>query len=90
MATNGTMMHHARRYRDLIRAFNDDALYDQFVREHIAGDHLTQVDKKEKINESWSHRSIALRESITMTARLVINCHDLTTRSIRCRKHSRR
>jgi hypothetical protein len=34
-------VHHAWRYRDyLIRAFNDDVPYDQFVREHIAGDLL--------------------------------------------------
>jgi hypothetical protein len=34
-------VHHAWRYRDyLIRAFNDDLPYDQFVREHIAGDLL--------------------------------------------------
>jgi cytochrome c553 len=34
---------HAWRYRDyVIRAFNNDVPYDQFVREHIAGDLLTQ------------------------------------------------
>src|SRR5262245_29596005 len=34
-------VHHAWRYRDyLIRAFNQDVPYDQFVREHIAGDLL--------------------------------------------------
>lgn len=34
-------VHHAWRYRDyLIRAFNADVPYDQFVREHIAGDLL--------------------------------------------------
>ncbi len=34
-------VHHAWRYRDyLIRAFNDDVPYDQFVREHLAGDLL--------------------------------------------------
>lgn len=36
-------VHHAWRYRDyLIRAFNEDVPYDQFVREHIAGDLLPQ------------------------------------------------
>jgi hypothetical protein len=36
-------VHHAWRYRDyLIRAFNQDVPYDQFVREHIAGDVLAQ------------------------------------------------
>jgi hypothetical protein len=36
-------VHHAWRYRDyLIRAFNADVPYDQFVREHIAGDLLPQ------------------------------------------------
>ena len=36
-------VHHAWRYRDyLIRAFNQDVPYDQFVREHIAGDLLPQ------------------------------------------------
>src|SRR5437016_7695506 len=34
-------VHHAWRYRDyLIRAFNDDVPYDQFAREHLAGDLL--------------------------------------------------
>jgi len=34
-------LHHAWRYRDyLVRAFNDDLPYDQFVREHVAGDLL--------------------------------------------------
>ncbi len=34
-------VHHAWRYRDyLIRAFNADLPYDQFIREHIAGDLL--------------------------------------------------
>lgn len=34
-------VHHAWRYRDyLIRAFNSDVPYDQFIREHIAGDLL--------------------------------------------------
>ncbi len=36
-------VHHAWRYRDyLIRAFNADVPFDQFVREHIAGDLLPQ------------------------------------------------
>ncbi len=36
-------VHHAWRYRDyLIRAFNADIPFDQFIREHIAGDLLPQ------------------------------------------------
>jgi len=35
-------LHHASRYRDyVVRAFNADVPYDRFVREHIAGDLLT-------------------------------------------------
>lgn len=48
-------VHHAWRYRDyLIRAFNADVPYDQFVREHIAGDLLPapRRDEAEQINES--------------------------------------
>lgn len=48
-------VHHAWRYRDyLIRAFNADVPYDQFIREHIAGDLLPRprVNPKERINES--------------------------------------
>ncbi len=48
-------VHHAWRYRDyLIRAFNADVPYDQFVREHIAGDLLPQprLNDAEQINES--------------------------------------
>jgi hypothetical protein len=47
-------VHHAWRYRDyLIRAFNDDVPYDQFVREHIAGDLLKpRWNEREKFNES--------------------------------------
>ena len=48
-------VHHAWRYRDyLIRAFNDDLPYDQFVREHIAGDLLPQPrwNERERFNES--------------------------------------
>jgi hypothetical protein len=48
-------VHHAWRYRDyLIRAFNADVPYDQFVREHIAGDLLPQprMNAAEQINES--------------------------------------
>lgn len=48
-------VHHAWRYRDyLIRAFNADVPYDQFVREHIAGDLLPQprINKQEQFNES--------------------------------------
>jgi hypothetical protein len=45
----------AWRYRDyLIRAFNDDVPYDQFVREHLAGDLLDQprTDPKTGANQS--------------------------------------
>ena len=45
----------AWRYRDyLIRAFNGDVPYDQFVREHIAGDLLTnpRLNRAEGLNES--------------------------------------
>ncbi|MDB5385015.1 MAG: hypothetical protein JWM11_661, partial [Planctomycetaceae bacterium] len=48
-------VHHAWRYRDyLIRAFNADVPYDQFVREHIAGDLLPQPrwNTQERFNES--------------------------------------
>ena len=48
-------VHHAWRYRDyLIRAFNDDVPYDQFVREHIAGDLLPEPrwNRGERFNES--------------------------------------
>ena len=48
-------VHHAWRYRDyLIRAFNGDVPYDQFVREHIAGDLLRQPrwNEQEMFNES--------------------------------------
>ncbi|MES2791092.1 MAG: PSD1 and planctomycete cytochrome C domain-containing protein [Planctomycetota bacterium] len=48
-------VHHAWRYRDyLIRAFNADVPYDQFVREHIAGDLLPQprINVRDHFNES--------------------------------------
>ena len=48
-------VHHAWRYRDyLIRAFNDDVPYDQFIREHIAGDLLTHPrwNEADQFNES--------------------------------------
>jgi hypothetical protein len=48
-------VHHAWRYRDyLIRAFNDDVPFDQFVREHIAGDLLPEPRRNasEHFNES--------------------------------------
>ncbi|WP_010582221.1 PSD1 and planctomycete cytochrome C domain-containing protein [Schlesneria paludicola] len=48
-------VHHAWRYRDyLIRAFNQDVPYDQFVREHIAGDLLPhpRMNAAEQFNES--------------------------------------
>ncbi len=48
-------VHHAWRYRDyLIRAFNSDVPYDQFVKEHIAGDLLPQPRQnvQEHFNES--------------------------------------
>lgn len=44
---------YATRYRDyVIRAFNDDVPYDQFVREHIAGDLLP--DPRKNINQGWN------------------------------------
>ncbi|QNN23115.1 DUF1549 domain-containing protein [Planctomycetales bacterium ZRK34] len=46
---------HAWRYRDyLIRAFNADVPYDQFVLEHIAGDRLTKPRRhpEQQFNES--------------------------------------
>ena len=49
-------VHHAWRYRDyLIRAFNADVPYDQFVREHLAGDLIparSASDGIGKFNES--------------------------------------
>ena len=48
-------IHNAWKYRDyLIRAFNADVPYDQFVREHIAGDLLAKprLHPTEKFNES--------------------------------------
>lgn len=48
-------VHHAWRYRDyLIRAFNEDVPYDQFVREHLAGDLLEKPrwNREEQFNES--------------------------------------
>jgi hypothetical protein len=48
-------VHHAWRYRDyLIRALNQDVPYDQFVREHIAGDLLPQPrwNQQQQFNES--------------------------------------
>src|SRR6056300_483608 len=46
---------HAHEYRDyLIRAFNEDVPYDDFIREHLAGDLLKNPRRhpKEKYNES--------------------------------------
>lgn len=61
-------IHHAWRYRDyLIRAFNADLPYDQFVIEHIAGDLLPnpRVNPQEQYNESilgtgfwWLHEAL--------------------------------
>ncbi|MEO2045067.1 MAG: PSD1 and planctomycete cytochrome C domain-containing protein [Pirellulales bacterium] len=48
-------VHHAWRYRDyLIRALNDDVPYDQLIREHIAGDLITEPrwNPTDNINES--------------------------------------
>jgi hypothetical protein len=48
-------VHHAWRYRDyLIRAFNDDLPFDQFVREHVAGDLLPRPrwNRAGRFNES--------------------------------------
>ena len=40
-------IHHAHQYRDyVIRAFNEDVPYDQFVREHLAGDLLSHPRKR--------------------------------------------
>ena len=55
--THGTehdaFLPHAWRYRDwLIRAFNDDLPYDQFAREHIAGDLLEKPRWKDGLNQS--------------------------------------
>jgi hypothetical protein len=49
-------VHHAYRYRNyLIRAFNVDLAYDDFIREHIAGDLLPRPrwNEAERINESF-------------------------------------
>ncbi len=48
-------LHHAYRYRDyVVRAWNDDLSYDQFVREHIAGDLLPEprINPSSGCNES--------------------------------------
>ena len=55
--THGTehdaFLPHAWRYRDwLIRAFNNDLPYDQFVREHIAGDLLEKPRWADGLNQS--------------------------------------
>lgn len=53
-------VHHAWQYRDyLIRAFNADVPYDQFVREHIAGDLLPKP--------RWNSEA-GLNESVIATA----------------------
>ena len=45
----------AYKYRDyLIRAFNDDVRYDQFIREHIAGDLITNP----RVSDSGTNESI--------------------------------
>ncbi|MEP7362414.1 MAG: PSD1 and planctomycete cytochrome C domain-containing protein [Acidobacteriota bacterium] len=51
-------IHGAWRYRDyLIRAFNSDLPYDQFVREHIAGDLLPHPRTRE--NGRWNESVLA-------------------------------
>ena len=48
-------LHNAWRYRDyVIRAFNEDVAYDQFIREHVAGDLLASPRRhpQEQFNES--------------------------------------
>jgi len=48
-------VHYAWRYRDyLVRAYNEDVPYDQFVREHIAGDLIDhpRVNREHGFNES--------------------------------------
>lgn len=48
-------VHHAWRYRDyLIRAFNADVPFDQFVREHIAGDLLPRPRRNEATQSNES------------------------------------
>ena len=90
-------VHHAWRYRDyLIRAFNDDVPYDQFVREHIAGDLLPQPrwndpDEIQRIGDR--HRlSTGSARSTTTTASACGRSATtwLTTRSTRSPRRSRR
>lgn len=48
-------LHHAHKYRDyVIRAFNRDVPYDQFVREHVAGDLMSEprLNPDDGTNES--------------------------------------
>jgi hypothetical protein len=48
-------IHHPWRYRDyVIRALNDDVRYDQFVREHLAGDLMAEprMNAADGVNES--------------------------------------
>ena len=53
-------VHYAWRYRDyLVRAFNQDLPYDQFVREHIAGD---------LIDDPRIHPGLGFNESVIGTA----------------------
>lgn len=50
---NDEILPEAWQYRDyLIRAFNADVPYDQFVREHLAGDQLAEPRRTEGRNES--------------------------------------
>ncbi len=52
-------VHHAWRYRDyLIRAFNADVPFDQFVFEHIAGDLLPQIRRAGGISSPVSGTTI--------------------------------
>ncbi len=58
---------HAWRYRDyVIRAFNDDKPYDQFVREQIAGDEIAPNDPEARIATGflrmgpWEHTGMSV------------------------------
>ncbi|MFT5498676.1 MAG: hypothetical protein ACI9TH_004091, partial [Kiritimatiellia bacterium] len=82
----------AYRYRDyLIRAFNDDVPYNQFVTEHLAGDLLPQprLNPDEGFNESvlatgywflgeWIHSPVDIRQD---EADRFDNMIDVTTKS---------
>ena len=61
-------VHHAWRYRDyLIRAFNADVPFDQFIREHIAGDLLPEPDSSRFQSEARRIGDDGTNESIIGT-----------------------